>query len=147
MLDNPTLTALQQQLACYQKLARLAELQHDCVEQSRTEDLLNILGQRQEVLDQVADLEQVIGPAKRRWSDYLVELAPADRGMAEEMMSETRRLLEKIMSSDKDDSLILQQRKLSVGREIQRTVTAQRASRSYATSAYGQRGSSMDLQK
>jgi len=144
---DPTLTALQQQLACYQKLAQLAEIQHTCVEQNRTKDLMSILGQRQGVLDEVADLEQVIGPAKRRWSDYLGELSAGDRVVAESMLAQTRQLLEKITATDTDDSLILQQRKLTIGREIHRTAVAQRVTRSYTATAYVKRPASMDLHK
>jgi len=144
---DPTLTALQRQLACYHKLAQLADVQHTCVEQNRTRDLMQILGQRQEVLDQIADLEQVIGPAKRRWSDYLTELPADDRGVAEKMLAETRQLLERITRVDTDDSLILQQRKLSVSRDVQRTIVAQRVNRSYAAAAYMKRPASVDVQK
>jgi hypothetical protein len=144
---DSTLNTLQQQLACYRKLAQLAQIQHSCVEQNRTKDLMTILAQRQGVLDEIADLEQVIGPAKRRWTEYLGELAPNDRGVAESMMAETRKLLAEITAADTDDSLILQQRKLNVGRDLQRAAVAQRVNRTYAAAAYVKRPASMDLHK
>ena len=62
------LAALDQQLACYQRLAKLAEIQHEHVQQGRTEQLLEVLTQRQGVLDQIATLETTIRPARKRWA-------------------------------------------------------------------------------
>ena len=54
---DPILTALHDQVACYRRLAKLAEIQHDHVQQGRTEQLLEVLGARQEVLEQVGACE------------------------------------------------------------------------------------------
>jgi len=68
MSTDSVIVALEEQLGCYRRLSKLQELQHDHVQQSRTEQLLEVLGQRQSVLDDVARLEQTIGPAKRPYS-------------------------------------------------------------------------------
>jgi hypothetical protein len=147
MAKDGILEALEQQVGCYQKLAKLAEIQHDHVRNSRIEDLLKVLGQRQEVLDVVADLEQSIGPAKRRWSDYLGELPEPDRGRAENLLGQTRRLLEQITTADKNDALVLQQRKLNIGKEIGQATAARRINRTYAAAAYGRAPSKMDIKR
>ena len=84
MLQDPIILALEEQVCCYKRLAKLAELQHEHVQQNQTESLLEVLGQRQEVLDQVAKHEAIIAPAKRRWSDYLAGLNAANRARAEQ---------------------------------------------------------------
>jgi hypothetical protein len=147
MANDPTLTALAQQLACYERLAKLAQLQHEHVQNSRTEELLLVLGQRQELLDQVADLEQCIGPAKKRWAEYLASLGAEDRARAESMLEETRALLEDITTADRNDSLVLQQRKINLGQQINQATSARKFNRSYATAAYGQRPAALDLQR
>src|SRR5438874_7325420 len=86
------LDALEQQVTCYRRLARLAEAQREHVQQSHMEALLEVLKNRQEILDQLARLESVITPAKRRWPDFLGEIESDARGRAEEMVAETRRL-------------------------------------------------------
>src|SRR6185503_12781030 len=53
MVVDPVIAALQEQVTCYQRLAKLAELQHEHVQQSSTEALLDVLARRQEVLDHV----------------------------------------------------------------------------------------------
>src|SRR6476659_7905812 len=117
-MTDSVITALQQQLDCYRRLAKLAAVQHEHVQQSRTEQLLDVLQARQAVLDQLARLNTVIAPAKERWGEFLARLEPAQRDRAEAMVAESRGLLEQIVASDRNDALVLQQRKLDLGREI-----------------------------
>jgi hypothetical protein len=147
MTSDPIICALDAQLGCYRRLAKLAEIQHECVRQSRTEQLLEVLASREEVLTQVAGFERVVGPVKKRWGDYLRTLGPSDRERAEELLAETRRLLEQITAADRDDALVLQQRKLNLGKEIQKAASARQFTRNYATAAYGRRNSSVDVQQ
>src|ERR1700712_5213952 len=116
MTADPVIAALEDQVGCYQRLAKLAEIQHEHVQNSQTDQLLNVLSRRQEVLDQVADLEQMIGPAKRRWTDFVTELPTEMRSSAEGLLAETRRLLEQITTADRNDAIVLQQRKLNLGK-------------------------------
>jgi hypothetical protein len=147
MQNDPILEALQQQVGCYRRLAKLADMQHEHVRQSATEDLLAVLSQRQQVLDQVASLEQAILPAKRRWSEYIGGLPESDRLLAQGLMAESRQLLEQITSADRNDALVLQQRKIEVGRSLRQNALAKQVNRSYATSSYAVRQSSMDMQR
>jgi hypothetical protein len=146
MKKETILEALEQQVGCYRRLAKLADLQHEHVRQSRTEELLSVLGQRQQVLDQVASLEEAILPAKRRWNDYLGSLAESQRKLAQGLMAESRQLLEEITSADRNDALLLQQRKIEVGRQLHKSALARQVNRSYAAGAYGGQRTSMDVQ-
>jgi flagellar biosynthesis/type III secretory pathway chaperone len=147
MDDDPVLDALERQVGCYRLLAKLADQQHEHVRQSRTEELLAVLSQRQQVLDQVAELEQAILPAKRRWGDYLNGLADERRTSAQEMMAESRRLLEKITASDKSDAMVLQQRKIEVGRTLRHNAAARNVSRSYQAASLGRGAARVDIQR
>src|SRR3954468_19933413 len=101
--DDPIISALDQQVACYRRLAKLAEVQHEFVQQNQTEQLLELLVRRQQVLDQIAAFERTIAPAKRGWADYVGALLPAQRDRAESLLAETRRLLEEITTADRND--------------------------------------------
>jgi flagellar biosynthesis/type III secretory pathway chaperone len=147
MTDDSILEALEQQVACYRKLAKLADQQHEHVRQSRTEDLLSVLSQRQEVLDQVAVLEQEILSAKRRWNDYLGGLPEAQRTKAQALMTESRELLEQITAADRNDALVLQQRKIEVGRALRQNAVARQVNRSYAATAYVPRPATINIQQ
>lgn len=146
MTDDPVLVALTQQLDCYERLAKLARTQHEHVQHSRTEELLLILSQRQTLLSEVAELEKIIAPAKQRWQDFLNKLSPEDRGAAESLLRRTRALLGEIAASDLKDSIVLQQRKFKLGREINQTTAARKFNRVYAAAAYGPQKSALDRQ-
>ncbi len=147
MTGDSVITALQEQVGCYQRLAKLAELQHEHVQQSQTEALLEILTHRQSVLDQVGRLEETIVIAKRRWGEYVGGLRSEQRALAERLLAETKRLLEEITTADRNDALILQQRKLNLGKQISQATAARQVNRNYATAAYGTKVSRMDLKQ
>jgi hypothetical protein len=147
MPDDSILIALKKQLVCYQALAKLAQAQHLHVQNCRTEDLLAVLTQRQQVLEQVSQLEETIGPAKKRWADYLAALSPADRDQAETFLAETRRLLEEITTADRNDAIALQQRKMNLGSQINQATVARQINRKYAAAAYGGGKAALDLQR
>ena len=144
---DPIIDALHGQVDCYRRLSKLAELQHDHVQQGRTEQLLEVLGHRQQVLDQLAALERVVAPAKRQWSQFVATLAAEAGAEAEKLLAETRRMLEAITAADSNDVLVLQQRKLSVGRQISQAASARQVNRNYAAAAYGKRAPVMDVQQ
>ena len=144
---DPIIDALHGQVDCYRRLSKLAALQHDHVQQGRTEQLLEVLGQRQEVLDSLAALERVVAPAKKQWQQYVASLPGGARAEAEDLLAETRRLLEAITAADCNDVLVLQQRKLNLGRQINQASNARQVNRTYAAAAYGKRAPAMDLQQ
>jgi len=147
MTSNAVILALEEQVTCYRRLAKLAEAQHEHVQTSHMEALLEVLKNRQEILDQLARLEAVISPAKRRWAQFLDEIEQDSRGRAESMVAETRKLLEQIMTSDRNDALALQQRKLNLGKQINQASSAKQLNKTYAAAAYGQRTSRMNIQQ
>ena len=147
MVVDPVINALREQVELYSKLAKLAELQHEHVQQSQTDGLLDVLSRRQDVLDQIARLEQVIVPAKRAWAAYLGGLGQQQRLAAETLLAESRRLLEQITAADMSDCLVLQQRKMNLGREIGQATAAKTVNRQYAAAAYSAKVSRMDVKQ
>jgi hypothetical protein len=144
---HPIIDALNGQVECYLRLTKLGELQHEHVQQGRTEQLLEVLAHRQQVLDQLSALERVVAPAKRQWAEFVETLPAPGRGEAERLLAETRRLLEGITAADCNDVLVLQQRKLNVGRQISQAASARHVNRNYAAAAYGKRAPVMDVQQ
>jgi hypothetical protein len=147
MATDPIILALEQQVSCYQRLAKLAELQHEHVQQNQTESLLEVLGKRQSVLDQVAQLDRAIAAARRQWTEYSAKLDPPSRDRAEHLLAETRRLLEQITTADRADAMVLQQRKLNLGRQIHQATAARQVNRTYAAAAYGSAVPRMDVKQ
>jgi hypothetical protein len=139
------LDALARQVTCYQRLAKLAELQHQHVQHAQVEGLIDVLNMRGAILAEVAALETTVGPAKKRWPAFIAEMPADRRASAESMLAETRRLLEQITTADKDDVLVLQQRQLNLGRQITQATTARTVNRNYAASAYGKPPARVDV--
>lgn len=146
-MSDAVLQALEDQVGCYRRLAKLAELQHMHVQQDQTEALLQVLHSRQSLLEQIMRLEQVVAPARKNWSQYLNHIGRQTRDRAESLLSEARRLLEQITAADHDDAMVLHQRKLNLGQQIRQTTAARQVNRSYAAAAYGARQSRMNVQK
>lgn len=147
MADDEVVSALRQQLDCYEQLSKLTKTQHECVQDSRNEDLLTVLAQRQKLLDEMARLERIVLPAKRNWREYLDGLSEDLRGEAETLVGETRRLLEEIAAADRDDTLVLQQRKFNLGKGINQATVARKFNKQYAQAAYGQAKERLDIQR
>lgn len=147
MTEHPVISALREQVDCYQRLAKLASLQHVHVQQSQTEQLLGVLATRQEVLEQLKLYEQTVAPQRKRWAQFLCELPGSARELAESLLAETRRLLEEITAADRNDALVLQQQKLNLGRQINQASAAKQVNRNYAASAYGARPARMDVSR
>ena len=136
-MSDAVVTALSEQLACYRRLVRLTELQHRHVQQSQTEALLEVLKNRQTILEQITGLEALIRPSKSRWPEFLAELSDTDRTSAQQTVIESKKLLEQITASDQNDALVLQQRKLNIGNQIGKAGAARQINRNYAAAAYG----------
>jgi hypothetical protein len=147
MSSDPIIAALEDLVGCYRRLGKLAEVQHEYVEREQTEELLGLLSLRQEVLDRIGILEETIDPLKKDSSAYLDRLGSNGRVQAEKLLSETRRLLEEITTADRNDAMVLQQRKISLGRQIRAASAARQVNRTYATAAYGTRKARTDLQR
>jgi hypothetical protein len=145
MTTDQLILALEEQVDCYRRLAKLAEVQHEHVTHSHTEGLLEVLARRQEVLTQLNRLEAIVSPAKKQWGEYVGGMDEDRRAAAEALLLETRRLLQQITESDQRDALVLQQRKLNLGKQIQQASSARQVNRNYAAAAYGAPKSRMNI--
>jgi hypothetical protein len=142
------LTELQSKVDCYRKLARLVELQHDHVQNGREDELIEVLDRRTQILTAIGITDQTVVPVLREWPSYATGLEADQRSRAEQLLAEYKRLAEQINAADRDDVLVLQQRKLNLGHQIDRTTSAKQVNRAYANAAYGRgTGSRMDLQR
>src|ERR1044071_8975936 len=100
--------ALEEQVECYRRLEKLAQRQHECVQQNDTEALIAVLEQRKAVVDRIMELEKQLALAKKEWKNGPVPLE------AEKLLAEAKILLARITEADRDDAMVLQQRKFSL---------------------------------
>lgn len=146
-MTDEVIQALERQIGCYRRLAKLAEVQHGHVQQNQMEPLLEVLKSRQDMVEQIAKLEKVIGPARQNWGVFVRDMEVEKRSQAESYFAEAKQLLESITTNDQNDALLLQQRKLNLGKQINQASAARQVNRTYAAAAYGTRPSKMDMQR
>jgi hypothetical protein len=120
----------------YERLLRLAAQQREFVQLDQTDELLAVLTKRAGVVEQISKLEGALRPTRMNWPDVAPTLEAGVRTQAEELLARTRNLLADINAADTDDALVLQQRKLDIGRQLAATRTGTRANAHYATTAY-----------
>ena len=147
-IDAARLAAdLGEQVECYRRLARLAESQHAFVEQGATDRLLEVLQGRQAELGRITAIEERLRPIKRRWPEVSAALPAGERESAEAMFHEARSLLASITAADQGDALVLQQRKLNLGKQIAAATGARTVNRNYAAAAYAKKPGKLDVAK
>ena len=147
MNPQQVISALAEQVECYRRLVKLAEIQHEHVQSGETSQLLEVLGQRQQELDRISSLEPALPGDRGRWAAWAQGQDPALRSQVESLLDETRRMLELITVSDRNDAMVLHQRKQSVGREMQQATSAVTVNRRYAVAAYGSQKSTLNVQR
>ncbi|MGN6507206.1 MAG: hypothetical protein ACTHM6_16755 [Tepidisphaeraceae bacterium] len=135
--ENPMLESLKAQVMCYRQLHKLSDLQRSYIRENQTDELLTVLEKRSGLLGEIARLEKDVAPLKRQWAIASVGLAAEQRALAEKMIGEAKALLQSITQADQDDVLILQQRKLNIGKQIQQTTSARAINTRYSAAAYG----------
>jgi hypothetical protein len=146
-MDDEVIEALDLQVGFYRQLAKLAELQHVHVQQEQADALMEVLKIRQRIVEEITQLERVVGPARRNWDAYVARIDGDRRGRVELLVAESRRLLEEITRADQNDALVLQQRKLNVARQRDQAQAARHVNRTYAVAAYGNRAGRVDVQR
>ena len=129
------LAPLEEQLALYKKLKELTGRQRELVSEEDPAALLALLGERQQLLDQLAALDGEVAPIRRSWDRLSSTLPGAVLRRATAVFQESRRLLENILASDQKDTELLEGRKANVAEALQ-TIGAARQTHA----AYGQRG-------
>lgn len=125
----------------YERLLRLAAQQREFVQLDQTDELLDVLTKRAGVVEQITKLEGALRPTRMNWPEVSQSLEASVRTQAEELLSRTRTLLAEVNAADTDDALILQQRKINVGRQLAAARSGTRANAQYATGAYAGAGS------
>ena len=131
------LIALRAQAATYERLLKLGERQRVAVESADEPTLLAILTERQTVLAEAAATAEVTRPLREAWPD--VSLDAGDFAEAEGLWKQVKAALDEVTRRDRDDALMLQRRKLSIGQELRRTTSARVANGRYLKAA-GQGG-------
>ena len=145
------LTALEDQLDCYRRLADLSRQQADLIKTGETTRLLDLLKRRERQTQAAAELEHSLVAFKRTWPNGAELWSQQQRDEVEAMLAEARELLAELTCRDEQDALALKARMSQTKTEID-TVQCdarqvRRVNQHYAAAAYGKRPGGMDYRK
>ncbi len=128
---------LDRQRRLYRSLQTLAQQQAGLVSNGNPDGLLQVLAQRQSLLEDVKKTNDSLAPFRQRWDDVSKLLDDRQKTEAAAAIAEINERLQLIMQRDQADSEMLQLRCRKIGRELQAGRTGRTALR-----AYGETGSS-----
>jgi len=131
---------LNRQRQLYADLQALADRQADLVTAGSADGLLQILAERQRLLEQVKRTNDALQPFRARWDAVCRLLTERQREEASEAIAEIGQRLQAIVQRDQQDSEVLRLRRVKIGQELQAARTSRDAIRAYAQGRTGSRG-------
>lgn len=134
--------ALSRQRALYEQLQTLGGRQSALIAEGATEQLLGLLGERQRLVDQLADLSSGVAPLRERWPRIAAQLDTAQRTRIDDLLEQVEALLADILKQDEADRRQLQDAKQRIAGDLQRGQRGGQAMAAYR-STYGKPGGSV----
>ncbi|MCC7409480.1 MAG: hypothetical protein IT442_15560 [Phycisphaeraceae bacterium] len=110
---------LRRQESLFNHLAELSVQQEALINQDNAADLLSVLGQRQQVIDQLNDLSQQFKPFRSRWDAFRSTLPAATRQTVEAILGRIENMQQAVAKRDEADCQLLRQRQQRISGEFQ----------------------------
>lgn len=122
---------LERQRRLYRSLQALADRQAQLVSAGNPDGLLQVLAQRQGVLEEVKKTNDALLPFRQRWDGICQMLDEEQRTAVSAAINEINDHLQAIMQRDQKDSEMLQVRCRQVGQELQGARLGRNALKAY----------------
>lgn len=126
---------LDQQRQVYAKLDALSAEQGDLVAAGDAEPLLNILGQRQSLVDQLTQLNSRIEPYKQNWPALWAQLDAATQSKIQGLIDQVQSMLDAIVERDERDRNALSKQRDDVADQIHGANRGTAVHKAYGTAA------------
>lgn len=110
---------LDRQRQLYRHLQSLADRQAEWVSSDNPDGLLQVLAQRQTLLEDIKRTNDALLPFRQRWDAVCQMLDEQQRGQVTEAINEINERLQTIMQRDQKDSEMLQLRCRKIGEQLQ----------------------------
>ena len=125
------LALLKRQHELYQQLKQLSDDQMKLIAQGQTDALLNVLSQRQAVIETLGRVSDDLSPYRENWESLTHSLADEERQLARELVDKVDTMLAGILDQDDQARTHLQAAQQAIGQEIQQTTQAGSAINAY----------------
>jgi hypothetical protein len=129
------LTLLGHQRTLYRRLGVLAERQRCLVVSDDPQALLELLAERQLLVDGLTGLSAKLAPYRSNWTSIYGTLDEAARRQVSELLEEANTMLGAILQSDGQDCGTLSVRRQAMSQRLSESSCASQASAAYAASA------------
>ena len=126
---------LGRQCSLYEQLCSLCEQQHRQITSGSVEELLDVLSQRQDVINQLAQIERDIEPYRRRWQEFWGQQDDGDRQRINETLQRSQRALALIIEQDDRSRQMLEDARERLGGELTQISHAGAAMQAYKVSS------------
>ena len=130
------LDVLDRQHALYEQLVQLGVSQQALVADGQTDALLNLLSQRQTVVDQLVQLNGELDPIRAQWSELWSQLAEPHREKVRARMADVQGLLDGIIEQDERDRQALVRQRQDVAGQLGRVQQGAAVNRAYGQSSF-----------
>jgi len=124
---------LDRQRQLYRHLQSLVDRQAEWVSAGNPDGLLQVLAQRQTLLEDVKKTNDALLPFRQRWDAVCQMLDEQQRSQVTEAVNEINQRLQTIMQRDQKDSEMLQLRCRKIGQQLQMARIGRTAVRAYGT--------------
>jgi len=131
------LSLLGEQVELLVSLRALTQEQARLVDDEQSHDLLGVLGQRQQLINQLDTLNVDLGPFCARWSVWWQTLDSASRQRITPVVQQTQQLLAAIIEADERDREKLQAAQGRIAAELGRVHHTGAARKAYHAAAPG----------
>lgn len=108
-----------QEQACYTALLDLSRKQKETIVAGHVDPLLAILGEKQQVLARVANIEARLLPYKNRWHQMRETLEENSRQVLDLALSTVADLLGELISLEREGEQLLRSRRVEISEQIE----------------------------
>jgi hypothetical protein len=109
---------LAQQQELFVRLDGLSSQQAALIQRDETDRLLEVLGERQLVVDEIGRMNAMLEPWRQRWGSFIAGLGAEERERIRRQVDAVAQLAERIARRDDADRGMLEQRKGSLAAEL-----------------------------
>ncbi|MFO0946995.1 MAG: hypothetical protein U1D30_13795 [Planctomycetota bacterium] len=121
--------------ACYTSLLDLSRRQKQVISGGNVDDLLKILGQKQQILSRVAEVENLLSPYKRNWRAVRMALDDNDRQVLDMALATVEELLAELIALERESEQLLVARRDACQQELSEAVDGGNVHHAYSTPA------------
>ena len=125
------LTTFRERRDCFTELLELSNEQMRLIESDDYPQLLAILGRKQRILGRLEEIHRLHPRMAAEWKQFRDTLIPAARSACDQCLTETERLLEQLMSQEREGTERIAERRQQTRTELQTLTDGTRANQAY----------------